>query len=535
MASAFISYSHRDKRWLDELDLMIRPLVDEAGLSVWSDKDILPGSDWRGAIEKALNEATVAILLVSKYFLASDFIRKHELPPLLEAARKRKLQVLWVPVSDCLFENTPIATYQSVSPTASPLAKLRGHKRDEVLKAIAKEIEKALTGTLVPHFDQQAASFQAGLAGLVGSQPWSHPLKPLRDRFSECDSTQLAACFQRAFSRCYPGQAFSSRYPDFPSGARSWELFFDYFGDGRGIDQDLLQAWQAELLQPQAPADRSSLAPVVVALVLNEAEKTPTSTRYAYTTLTHQVGAASYQPAGDNGWLEIGKGEDAVDQVAEVVDRLLKGLRDQDQPLQLVEIFAPLSLLELNWLQRLQVNDDFEDPTLLLEHAPFTIRSSDRLRMGNKLPGLKAKLGRLQSGQGQWVPPEAVLDPRRLQSIHADERLVALRCPAPHSEARPRELWMKAVLSSMVPLALWPVKGSTLGDTTFHACLGTLGLGPSEASPGEASPICPDLDALLHRRWQAHFTEPSLCQLHLFVDHPDRLPLRDVLPAKSSA
>ncbi|MFN5463660.1 MAG: TIR domain-containing protein [Cyanobacteriota bacterium] len=529
MASAFISYSHRDKRWLEELNLMIRPLVNEAGLSIWSDKDIVPGSDWRESIEKALKEATVAILLVSKHFLASDFIYKHELPPLLEAARKRKLQVLWVPVSDCLYEKTPIATYQSVSPTASPLAKLRGHKRDEVLKAIAKEIEKALTGNLVPHFDQEAASFQAGFAGLAGAQSWAHPLKPLRDRFSDCDSTQLAACFQRAFSRCYPGQALSSRYPDFPSGASSWELFFDYFGDGRGIDQDLLQAWEEQLDQPQASADPLPLAQVVLALVLREAEKTPTSTRYAYSTFTHQGGGASYEPAGDDGWLEIGDGEDAIDQVAEVVDRLLAGVRDW--PLQpLVEIFAPLSLLEVNWLERFQVNNDWGERILLVEEAPFTIRSSDRLRMGNKLSGLKAKLGRLQSGQGQWVPPEAVLDPRRLQAIHANDRLVALRCPAPHSEARPRELWLKAVLSSMVPLALWPVKGSTLVDATFHACWSTLGLGPSEASP-----ICPDLDALLHRRWQAHFTEPSLCQLHLFVDHPDRLPLRDVLPAKSSA
>ncbi|MFN9991229.1 MAG: hypothetical protein ACK549_13435, partial [Cyanobacteriota bacterium] len=200
---------------------------------------------------------------------------------------------------------------------------------------------------------------------------------------------------------------------------------------------------------------------MVLALVLREAEKTPTSTRYAYSTFTHQGGGASYEPAGDDGWLEIGDGEDAIDQVAEVVDRLLAGVRDW--PLQpLVEIFAPLSLLEVNWLERFQVNNDWGERILLVEEAPFTIRSSDRLRMGNKLSGLKAKLGRLQSGQGQWVPPEAVLDPRRLQAIHANDRLVALRCPAPHSEARPRELWLKAVLSSMVPLALWPVKGSTL-------------------------------------------------------------------------
>ncbi|MFM7464179.1 MAG: hypothetical protein ACKO28_01660 [Cyanobium sp.] len=321
----------------------------------------------------------------------------------------------------------------------------------------------------------------------------------------------------------------ASRYPDFPSGNSTWDLFSDFFGDGRGIDPHLLHAWEDALLEPQAPADAPEPAQVVLALVVKEAAKTPVSTRYSYTTLIHQGGDADYQPFAGDGSLEIASSEDAISKLSEILQRLLDGV--QDQPKQpLVEIFVPLSLLEVNWLEGLQVKDDWGESMLLLEQAPFTIRSSDRLRMGNRLPGLRAKHRRLQTGQGQWIPLEAGLDAKRLQAMHADERMVALRCPAPHTGSRERELWLRGVLSSMVPLALWPAKDSDLVASSFENCLGTLGLGSSVTNPS-----CPDLDVLLKQRWQSHFTDPALCKLHLFVDRPDRLPLRGVLTAQSSS
>lgn len=139
----FISYSHKDQKWLSKLQTMLKPLLRSEDLLVWDDRRIKPGAEWRKEIRSAIDSARVAVLLVSPDFLASDFISEHELPPLLDAAEQRGLRIIWVLLSTCFYHRTEIERYQAAIDPGRPLEALSGHRQTQALYAICAAIEAA--------------------------------------------------------------------------------------------------------------------------------------------------------------------------------------------------------------------------------------------------------------------------------------------------------------------------------------------------------------------------------------------------------
>jgi formylglycine-generating enzyme required for sulfatase activity len=136
----FISYSHADSEWLERLQTMLAPLQRQGALDVWADTRIQPGQLWKEEIQKALARAKVAVLLVSPDFLASEFIHKDELPPLLEASSKEGVTILWVPVRPSLYKATTIAHFQAAHDPKTPLSMLPLAQQEAELVRIAEKL-----------------------------------------------------------------------------------------------------------------------------------------------------------------------------------------------------------------------------------------------------------------------------------------------------------------------------------------------------------------------------------------------------------
>jgi len=138
----FISYSHNDEKFLEELFVHLKPLQRAGRVSAWSDQQIEPGAQWFKEIMHALALTKVAVMLVSKDFLASDFIHEYELGPLLKEAEVGGAQILWFLVRACSYRESVLKNYQSVIPPNRPLAVMKA-ERDTAWVRICDEIKKA--------------------------------------------------------------------------------------------------------------------------------------------------------------------------------------------------------------------------------------------------------------------------------------------------------------------------------------------------------------------------------------------------------
>lgn len=142
----FVAYSHRDKKWLEDLEVTMRPVLRGGqAADLWSDKRIPPGARWEREIEKAIGAARIAVLLVSRQFLASDFAQQQEVPRILEANRRRGMKVLWIPVSHTSPEfRKELEALQALHDPDSPLDSLPKPKREQAWGRIGEELLKAV-------------------------------------------------------------------------------------------------------------------------------------------------------------------------------------------------------------------------------------------------------------------------------------------------------------------------------------------------------------------------------------------------------
>lgn len=142
----FISYSHKDREWLDRLLVHLRPLEREKKIDVWVDTKITPGVKWRTEILAAIDSAQVAVLLVSANFLASDFIVTAELPPLLRAAEEDGAKIFPLLLSPSRFARTAsLKEFQAVNGSLLPPISLPKDQQEEILDSLAAEIESIIS------------------------------------------------------------------------------------------------------------------------------------------------------------------------------------------------------------------------------------------------------------------------------------------------------------------------------------------------------------------------------------------------------
>jgi small GTP-binding protein len=141
----FISYSHKDEVFKDELVTMLTGLQNRGIVDTWQDRRIEPGDEWNKSIQNAMNECDLALLLVSPDYIASRFIQQEEQPKLLRRRHEMQVRVIPIIVRPCTWKSEPVLKDLQVLPqdgkaviTFNP----ENGERDQVWTDIANAIQE---------------------------------------------------------------------------------------------------------------------------------------------------------------------------------------------------------------------------------------------------------------------------------------------------------------------------------------------------------------------------------------------------------
>jgi TIR domain len=140
----FISYSHKDRTWLEYVRSFLNPLSKHGTLTIWDDEKLQIGDDWKGDIYSALDACSIFIVLVSRYSLASDFIIDEEVGRILKRP-KGEVRFCPIVVSPCHMPELDWLNHPNRRPKdGKALSELPDPERDREMAVITGQIANAL-------------------------------------------------------------------------------------------------------------------------------------------------------------------------------------------------------------------------------------------------------------------------------------------------------------------------------------------------------------------------------------------------------
>jgi hypothetical protein len=135
----FVSYSHKDKAHLPLLENAFKRLQKSHQIECFADTDIQGGEEWGKKINNKMENASIAIVLISPGFLASDFISKKELPAISKRYKKGKLNIIPVLIDGEIPKDKLLKGLQFIN-INDPLSTCTQEKKKEIMRSLTERI-----------------------------------------------------------------------------------------------------------------------------------------------------------------------------------------------------------------------------------------------------------------------------------------------------------------------------------------------------------------------------------------------------------
>lgn len=143
MANLFFSYSHRDEELRNELEAHLALLKRQGIISSWHDRRITAGSGLDDAISANLESSEIILLLVSAYFLASDYCYNKEMARAIEKHKDGSAVVIPVILHPCDWQSAPFGGFRATPTDGKPVSTFAN--QHEAFTIIVKDIREAIS------------------------------------------------------------------------------------------------------------------------------------------------------------------------------------------------------------------------------------------------------------------------------------------------------------------------------------------------------------------------------------------------------
>src|SRR5829696_733690 len=143
--TAFIAYSHEDKRHLAKLHQHLALLRNQGKLDDWHDRRIDPGAEWEQAIDDHLYQDRIILLLVSPSFMASKYCYDKEMTAAMARHNAGEATVIPIIARDCDWETAPFGKLEALPEKGEPIT--RWAPQDSGWRNVAKGIRRVIEST----------------------------------------------------------------------------------------------------------------------------------------------------------------------------------------------------------------------------------------------------------------------------------------------------------------------------------------------------------------------------------------------------
>jgi internalin A len=140
--SLFISYSHKDELFRDELRGALTAYERKGELIPWDDTSIVAGQRWEPEVLQKLEEAEIIVLLLSNDFIRSDYCFLKEMRRARERDEAGECAIVPIVVRACAFSKLELGQLQAILPNGKPVK--QNKDRDAAWLEVTKQLDRVI-------------------------------------------------------------------------------------------------------------------------------------------------------------------------------------------------------------------------------------------------------------------------------------------------------------------------------------------------------------------------------------------------------